>query len=322
MIPQSKGNVEMSKHETPSISVPGDMDGIGFVSAFTLKMLRWISFHLRSLPGSGSPIQMAGLTDKGARRKNQDCIYMSQAVPNITVAVASDGLGGEVAGDVAARICINAFKQCFSSQRKLAQWVKENGLKTGDPMWTLCRLMEESNSEILKQTPGSAIMGATCTAALIQKREDSHVLHWGHAGDSRLYLIHKRAIHQLTSDHTWGQIQSDKGLLTPRQAEEHPKKHHLANFLGIGSSLDIETGIRQLCSGDAIVICTDGISNEISDEQLTSVVLQESPRDAYRILIDMAKRQGGSMADNMSVIVIKLGDPQDIQDLPNGTPLM
>lgn len=297
----------MKRYETPTISESDAVGQTSIVKTFTQGVSYWIS-HLLSFRMKRDRIQIAGLTDRGARYRNEDRIYISKAIWGLVLATACDGMGGEVAGDLAAKICVNTFKKHFASARRLEQWLKEKGFRKSDPLPILSRLMEEANSEIRLRSPDSVIVGTTCTAALIQDKENSNILYWAHVGDSRLYLVREQNVRQLTSDHTWIQDQLDRGLLTASQAAEHPKRHHLANFLGMDGGLHIETGEERLILGDMIIICTDGISNEIPAEQIGDIVFQASPENASTKLIATAKQQGGSMVDNMSIIVVKIGD--------------
>jgi protein phosphatase len=143
-------------------------------------------------------------------------------------------------------------------------------------------------------------MGCTCVAVLgVRDR------FWvAHAGDSRVYRVRDGKAQQLTIDHTMVQELVDQGLLTSEQAAVHPYRGRISRCLGHGKQKgDADVGEFILDKGDNLLLCSDGLSDVIPDEELAALVCQRDVRDASRRLIDAANKAGGP--DNISAIVMR-----------------
>jgi protein phosphatase len=252
--------------------------------------------------GTMMALEAAGSTDRGMVRKhNEDSIFFDAGLGLFVVA---DGLGGHAAGEVASKIVVD----------EIAKFIK----KTADPEATLPLGYDSSlslNGNRLKEairfsdkaiTDDIAIhaerdsMGSTVVACLINNK-------WvtmAHVGDSRAYKLSKNEIQQITKDHSWVADQVANGLLTTEEAKKHPFRNVITQALGNGCDLDIEIHEFELADSEAVLLCSDGLTGMVSDDQILSIFAQASNlHDAVSSLISKAIENGGE--DNVSVILAK-----------------
>ncbi len=222
-------------------------------------------------------------SDVGRQREHNEDRYL--AVPPL-FAVA-DGLGGHSAGEVAAEIVIRVLERAAHEvldARRLAE------------------VLQSANREIRAaagEGDGRDNMGTTCTALTILQ----DVAYVAHVGDSRAYLLRGDTLHRLTDDQTLVGDLVREGVLTEAQAEEDDRRHVLTQALGVAGDVDVqafEVGVER---GDRYLICSDGLSGQLSDGEIASTLIGEGdPGVAVDRLIDRANGAGG--VDNVTVIVV------------------
>ena len=140
--------------------------------------------------------------------------------------------------------------------------------------------------------------------------------HVVHAGDSRAYLWHAGTIRQITRDHSMVQQLVDSGQITREQAALHPQKNLITRALGVSASIVPEYNRCEVAAGDILLLCTDGLTNMVPDEEI-SLILQESAFfDAPRLLIDRALRGGGQ--DNITVLLLGVESTDQSREDTNG----
>ena len=142
-------------------------------------------------------------------------------------------------------------------------------------------------------------MGTTVVVAIVS----DGVAHVAHAGDSRAYLISPEEIRQLTTDHSMVQEMVEKGDLTAQQAKTHPQKNIITRALGVESSLRIDYSETQLPVGNRLLICTDGLTNYVDEEQIFNLSKEMDGQELTEKLVSLAKNAGGS--DNITVVVLE-----------------
>ncbi len=227
-------------------------------------------------------------TDVGrVRRVNQDLPLES---PNL-FAVA-DGMGGHVGGEVAAQVAVDALLQVFSRE-PTKDGLEEAFSKANEAVW-----QESQNHEELRG------MGTTLTAvALVGDAEGRDMLALANVGDSRAYLFSDQRLVQVTADHSLAEERMRHGEISEEEAAVHPQRHILTRALGISTEVETDMWELQLRSGDRIMLCSDGLSNELSNEQIADVLTTEpDPEAAAHQLVELANEHGGS--DNITVIVV------------------
>ena len=238
---------------------------------------------------------IAGHTHIGrVRTRNEDAMGWDEAAG---VAVIADGMGGHPAGDVASRLAVASTLEAAREQRSDNRTWLAGG---GDPE----QLIRRAHQTILAQAerePSCAGMGTTLVLAAVDNRRVAIA----HVGDSRAYRLHRGQISCLTRDHNLAQEALDQEWITPEQARRAPGRHRLTQVLGIGTiSPDIMRLERN--RGDLIILCTDGLTGELSDSEIQHQLAQANhdPNRMAQRLVCSAVDSGGN--DNVSVVILQL----------------
>ena len=143
-------------------------------------------------------------------------------------------------------------------------------------------------------------MGTTVTSVLIK----NETVFWGHIGDSRLYLIRNKTLTQLTNDHSLVWELLEQGSINKEEAQNHPQKNVLTRAVGIEENINIETGSLKLFPDDMLLLCTDGLTNMVSTEQLLEAILNEQNlKLVLDSLFETALKAGGT--DNITAILVR-----------------
>lgn len=247
-------------------------------------------------------MSFGGSSVSGPRPYNEDNYLMSdlgeyrrQLGGLIAFVMVSDGMGGHSSGDVASRVAVETAESYVRDLLKLAT---ESDLDV-DAARALIEISEEAHDAIIAEAGvrGAASMGATFIAAFVSK---SHA--WiGHVGDSRAYLLSGGKARQLTKDHSQVGRLISEGVLTEEQAQHHPQRNVIERALGFtGASADVTE--VDLKPGDAILLCSDGVSTALTGAELVSLAAAASdPQSAAAALTDGAINAGGD--DNATAVI-------------------
>ena len=240
---------------------------------------------------------VAGLSDVGmVRELNEDNWYWGSLNKSLTLYAVADGMGGHDSGEVASEL---AGATLFNSSRdRLSQM-------EGDDEVALRELLrgsfEEANRTVV--TTGmeqESNMGTTLCAILVNENNDVVA---GNVGDSRIYLLRKGELSQISQDHSLVAFLVQLGELSDEEARDHPSGNILVR--SIGSVLDVEVDLFHLKSqsGDRLLLCSDGLWGEIPDDELARILTDiENPGEACTALIETANGNGGR--DNSTLIVV------------------
>lgn len=229
--------------------------------------------------------------DIGRKREvNQDYVFVSDKpignLPNLLV--VADGMGGHKAGDFASRFAVESLKEDLASST-------EDG-----PEAMIRKAIQSANHklrEVARQDARLEGMGTTLVAATVIE----HTLYFANIGDSRLYLLNDD-IRQLSRDHSFVQEMVRLGGLNAEEAKHHPDRNIITRAIGAKEKVEIDFFEYRLKKGDIILMCTDGLSNMIEDEEMFRIV--KSSRDiveAVERLVERANDNGGS--DNIGVVL-------------------
>lgn len=233
------------------------------------------------------------ITNIGRRREmNQDYMFTSETavgkLPNLFI--VADGMGGHKAGEYASKFAVET----------LVDTVRESEI--GEPVAVVKAALKKAN-RLLKSEAQKDIskngMGTTVVAATIIER----VLYAANVGDSRLYVINREKIEQITRDHSLVEEMVRLGEMDKAQAKDHPDKNIITRAIGVTSDLTIDFFEMEIKPGDIILMCSDGLTNMIDDEDIRKIVL--SQRDIVEIaekLVNTANENGGK--DNITVVLI------------------
>jgi serine/threonine protein phosphatase PrpC len=225
-------------------------------------------------------------TDTGRqRRENEDSAF---ARPPLFV--IADGMGGAQAGEVASKVAVEAF------QGELPE--------TGSPEQRLAERAQDANRKIYEMSRSAherAGMGTTLTAVYV----DDADLAVAHVGDSRAYLFRHGELGRLTQDHTLVEELVRRGKLTEEQAAEHPQRSIITRALGVDAEVAVDTRSYAARAGDVVLLCSDGLTSMISEDEIVSILGDEPDLDrAAERLIAAANEAGGR--DNITVILFML----------------
>ena len=232
-----------------------------------------------------------GLSDVGkVRQNNEDSFYCNNDDKLFLVA---DGLGGHTAGEIASKIAVDL--------------VVSNRPKT---LEDLVDSLSQANTRVFEEAQVLGNDMATTMSAMIIDEDKAYI---AHVGDSRIYLVRGSSIHCITNDHTPVMDSLRAGLITEEQAKYHPLKHMLSRTVGTHQSVEIDPIIVELLPEDVFILCTDGLSNLLENEDIFFIVKANHEIDPDVItkdLVDTALERGG--IDNTTVVVVYL-EKHDIE---------
>jgi protein phosphatase len=233
-------------------------------------------------------VRSGSATDVGrVRSSNQD---LSLEGPDI-FAVA-DGMGGHAGGEVAAEVAVETLGSSFSRQSTLAG-LRQAVTEANSAVWR--------RSQVQNDLRG---MGTTLTAvALVAGTDGRDVIALANVGDSRAYVYSAGQITQVTVDHSLAEEKVRQGEMTEAEAAVHPHRHILTRALGVSSAVEVDLWELHLGAGDRIVLCSDGLTNEVGANQIAEVLgAVADPAEAARVLVHAANEHGGN--DNITVVVV------------------
>jgi protein phosphatase len=250
-------------------------------------------FKRTHVPGSFE-VQMAGVCDTGiARDHNEDAIAIQEDDGRgFYLAIVCDGMGGHNAGELASALAVGTIDEYL-----------ETNFGSKEPEELLQEAFSLANSRIdeaASTNPDAEGMGCTCVV-VVGVRERLWV---AHAGDSRAYKVSRGDVRQLTIDHTMVQELVANGLITNEQAAVHPYRGRISRCLGHGKNKsDPEINEFFIDPSENILLCSDGLSDVVKTEDISSLVGMRDVRTACRRLVETANRAGGP--DNISVVLMR-----------------
>lgn len=224
------------------------------------------------------------------RAQNEDFVWCD---PETGLFVVADGMGGHQSGDIAARLAIGAIRETFQA-----------GGAPGIPE-TIRRAIENANTRIhtlaARRKP---LMGMGTTVSLVVLEPGQ--LHYGHVGDSRIYLLGAQGIRQISRDHTMVEELVLAGTISPDEARFHPRKNVLLRALGTEEEIDIDAGTEPLAGGETVLLTTDGVHAHVSADELEAVFRDQDLGDAAEAVRKQVFSMGA--ADNLSLIAVRPGE--------------
>jgi protein phosphatase len=260
-------------------------------------------------------VHVAALSHAGMSGKNNEDRYavssfhISADDPRPAVfAVVADGIGGHLAGEIAAELAVNYIT---------AGVAESNARKPVKIMESAIQNASQSISSHSAGNEGENGMGATCACAWII--EDK--LYTAYIGDSRIYLLRGKYIQRLTIDHTWVQEAFEKGIITADQMHDHPNQHVIRRYLGGLKLPEVDFRLRidnsesneesennqgfHLEPGDTVLICSDGLTDLVWDDEIQRIIRSKKDMKlAAEALVDLANERGGH--DNITVVLLSM----------------
>ena len=229
-----------------------------------------------------------------ARDTNQDYYYIAEEENPLKIYILADGMGGYNGGDIASRLATATVKSYIESNFEKISKEKEAILKLIENAMEYANMVVYEKSKEDENLQG---MGTTLEVCVIYNNK----VYIGHIGDSRIYRIRKEFIRKLTTDHSYVQKLVKDGTISKEEAEHHPKKNMLMKALGCTPYVEPDTMVKGFLKGDILLICSDGLTNMISQEKIYQIII-ENQENAVQKLIEEANNQGGY--DNITAIEI------------------
>jgi protein phosphatase len=238
-------------------------------------------------------LEAVGLTDVGMKRENnQDSILIDQ---ELGLFIVADGMGGHKGGEVASRMAVETIRQSVAES-----FENEMGV---DPRTLIERAYQKASSKIYAQGLADASlkgMGTTAVTALLRGNE----LFIGNVGDSRAYLVRPPYAWQITEDHSLVNEQVRAGLIRHEDAQRFVSKNVITRSVGFEEQVACDVIRREVQSGDHFLLCSDGLTGQVSDRRICDVFLVVGYEEVASRLIEEAKRNGGD--DNISVLTLRI----------------
>lgn len=271
------------------------------------------------IPSERSHLFTAAITHPGMTGKSNEDRYAITAyrlendgnTPSV-FAIIADGVGGHKAGEIAAEIAVNTISHAIAIS---------DGIK---PQEILEYAIIQAGDAIQRQSikdESQRGMGSTCACAWIIGEQ----LYTASVGDSRIYLLRNGSIQQTTTDHTWVQEALEHGIIKPEQARNHPRSHIIRRYLGSKNAVipdlrlkrspaDSDEGAianqgMQLLPGDHLLLCSDGLSDLVEDNEIRDTLVSTDLSPALSTLVDMANERGGH--DNITILALRVPAPDE-----------
>ncbi len=254
---------------------------------------------------------IVGATAVGlVRPRNEDTLVL---LPDLGAVVVADGMGGAPGGDVASHTAAATVEAVLRERLSRAPGEHEGGeilVPVVDEAVASAHLAVRAAA---LEDAGLADMGTTLTLLLV--RPQAGVWALGHVGDSRAYLLRDGRLVQLTRDQTWVQSRVDEGLLDAREALLHPYRHVLSQCIGSPEVPDPQITTGQARPGDLYLLCTDGLTGMVGDEDLAELLTSRTAvakgaadtlGSLATVLVEAANARGGE--DNVTVALVGIGE--------------
>jgi serine/threonine protein phosphatase PrpC len=261
----------------------------------------------RSVLAKQLRLDVAQLTDVGRKREhNEDNMaYVIPKDPQVmtnkgALFIVADGMGGHAAGEVASEIAVDTVSNVYYQD------------DSDDVAVSLLHAIRRANASIHQRAAENMLrsgMGTTCVAAVLR----GNMAYIANVGDSRAYFLRGSQVKQISQDHSWVAEQVRAGLLTEDQARTHAQRNVITRCLGTQAEVDIDVFHEELKEGDSLVLCSDGLSGLVSDEELHRIVDQFVPQESVYHLVERANENGGP--DNITAIVVRV---QEVGEEPAG----
>jgi protein phosphatase len=246
-------------------------------------------------------VELASKTDVGqVRSANEDSCDSVDRADGSRLLVVADGMGGHRGGATASQTAVATISEVFQQD-------------TSDQSQDMLRrAIEAANARIYslaQDDPELEGMGTTVVAFLLDPRQRGSV---AHVGDSRAYRYRRGRLEPLTIDHSVVAEMHRRGLLSAEEAATHPRRNEILRSVGVLPEVEVETADVEVSPGDRFVLCSDGLSGVVSDEEIAAIVQSKPPEAAVEALVELANERGGP--DNITVQILLIPASEDEGD--------
>lgn len=240
-------------------------------------------------------MKIVAKTDKGiVRDSNQDAYAVGEFSDEVVWSVVCDGMGGAAGGNIASALAVKVISDKINAsyREKMRDTSIHNML---DSALTAANIEVYDFAEAKPELRG---MGTTVVCAIV--RDNQAFI--AHAGDSRAYIANNGSIRQLTTDHSMVQDLLSRGKITSEEAEHHPNKNIITRAVGVDKNIDIDFAQVDLSDDDVLLLCTDGLSNYVSNDEMVEIMSDGKHYAFADRLVTQANKNGGG--DNITVVII------------------
>ncbi len=248
-------------------------------------------------------ITSCGITDVGLKRgHNEDNFLINE---ELNLFVVADGMGGHAGGEYASAICVNTVEEIVTSLE-----LHEDGpAEDEDPVEIAreklryaIRLAGRRIYEKAAEEPEYHGMGTTAVVLLI----DGSNAYIAHVGDSRLYQLREGLCEQATEDHSLVNEKLKAGLITEEEAKNHKMRNVITRSLGYQEDVEIDVQVRAIRKDDAFLLCSDGLSGLVEQDEIADHMGRFGPQESARRLVELACERGGD--DNITVVIARVDE--------------
>lgn len=229
------------------------------------------------------------------REINEDNCNVLAGYSGVPVSfIIADGMGGHNSGEIASKMVVD-----FVSSYLLefpGEFLDEENIQ--DSIMEVIKMANSKVFTVSGEKEENAGMGTTLILAVMRNKK----IFLGHVGDSRAYMIRENMIEQVTTDHSFIEELIRKGSINRKQAESHPSKHVITRAIGCGEEIEVDTYSCNIKEKDIFILCTDGLTNMLNDDEIYEIVKSTDDLDQIcDLLVNKANEKGGE--DNITVIV-------------------
>jgi protein phosphatase len=251
-------------------------------------------------------VEAYGMSNVGMRRlQNEDSYLIND---RLGLFVVADGMGGHLGGEFASKMAVSTVEEIVGKvlggdpDTTQIAGVNSRDVQPGN---CLKHAITEAGRRIHQQAlfdENLRGMGTTTVAALVE----GNSIYIANVGDSRAYLIRHHSIEQITEDHSLVSEQVRAGVLSAQDAKAHKLKNIITRSVGYQEDVDSDVTVLQPQVGDQILMCSDGLSNLVGDEEIQKIVSEEGSQKACEVLVREANRRGGD--DNITVLILQVDE--------------
>lgn len=248
-------------------------------------------------------IEAYGLSDVGRKRtRNEDSFLVN---PDINLIMIADGMGGHSGGEYASKLAVSTIEEVLHGMSGDPEATVISGVNTeeadyGDRLRYAIELASSKIYDRARFDPQLKGMGTTVVSILFNEGR----MYIANVGDSRAYYFHANKMKQITVDHSVVYEQMQAGLIEKKDMKGHRLKNVITRSVGYSEEVEIDVQHLEVHMGDKILLCSDGLTNMVPDEEISKIVVGHSPKEACRKLVDMANEKGGE--DNITVVLAEV----------------
>lgn len=237
----------------------------------------------------------AAKTDTGLKRSNNEDNLYSGIVHGWNLFLVADGMGGRNAGEVASKMAVENIVEHLMN----CDDMEEPKCSVGEHLAAAIKSANDKVYYLSLENEEYSGMGTTLSAVMIKE----NIMILGHVGDSRIYFFRDGMLEQITADHSYVAELVRTGAITKDEAKIHPKKNFIYRNLGYEKDVDVDIACKEFKHDDKLMLCSDGLSNQLEDEEILKIFIEESdPEVSIKKMIQLVLDRGGF--DNITAIVV------------------